>query len=105
MIRLTDILTEARSPKPEWQYQLRDIGGPVFYRRQGDDDAWQFTDAEKGWVGFGSIRLMEDNKQLGTLGFNPDEDRDKTNFWGSEIKTNSSFKIRFLSLVDRNLFK
>jgi len=22
---------------------------------------WQFTDAEKGWVGFGSIRLMEDN--------------------------------------------
>ena len=46
MIRLTDILTEARSPKPKWQYQLRDIGGPVFYRRQGDDDAWQFTDAE-----------------------------------------------------------
>ena len=46
MIRLADILTEARSPKPKWQYQLRDIGGPVFYRRQGDDDAWQFTDAE-----------------------------------------------------------
>ena len=60
---------------------------------------WQFTDAEKGWVGFGSIRLMEDNKQLGTLGFNPNQDRDKTNFWGSEIKTNrvdTSLKIGYV---------
>ncbi len=46
MIRLADILTEARSPEPKWQYQLRDIGGSVFYRRQGDADDWQFTDAE-----------------------------------------------------------
>ena len=37
---------EFPSHDPMLQYQLRDIGGPVFYRRQGDDDAWQFTDAE-----------------------------------------------------------
>ena len=46
MIRLVDILTEAKSPNPTWQYQLRDIGGPVFYRRQSDADDWQFTDIE-----------------------------------------------------------
>ena len=44
MIKLKDILTESK--QESWQYQLRDIGGPVFYRRQGDDDAWQFTDIE-----------------------------------------------------------
>ena len=44
MIRLADILTESK--QAGWQYQLRDIGGPVFYRRQSDDADWQFTDAE-----------------------------------------------------------
>ena len=44
MIRLADILTESK--QAAWQYQLRDIGGPVFYRRQGADAEWQFTDAE-----------------------------------------------------------
>ena len=44
MIRLKDILTEREHN--EWQYQLCDIGGPVFYRRQGEDAEWQFTDAE-----------------------------------------------------------
>jgi hypothetical protein len=44
MIKLKDILTERKHN--EWQYQLRDIGGAVFYRRQSDADDWQFTDAE-----------------------------------------------------------
>ena len=44
MIKLADILTESK--QAGWQYQLRDIGGPVFYRRQSDDADWQFTDAE-----------------------------------------------------------
>lgn len=44
MIKLKDILTEREHN--EWQYQLRDIGGPVFYRRQSDADDWQFTDIE-----------------------------------------------------------
>jgi len=60
---------------------------------------WQFINAEKGWVGFGSIRLMEDDKQLGALGFNPAQDRGKTNIWGSEIKTNradASLKIGYV---------
>jgi len=60
---------------------------------------WQFINADKGWVGFGSIRLMEDDKQLGALGFNPDQDRGKMNLWGSEIKTNradASLKIGYV---------
>ena len=44
MIRLVDIITESK--QEVWQYQLRDIGGPVFYRRQGTDAIWQFCDAE-----------------------------------------------------------
>jgi len=43
MIRLKDILTESKSES--WEYQLRDVGGPVFYRRKSPDDTWQFTDA------------------------------------------------------------
>ena len=44
MIRMKDILTESK--QSTWQYQLRDIGGPVFYRRQDVDADWQFCDAE-----------------------------------------------------------
>ena len=44
MIRMKDILTESK--QLDWQYQLRDIGGPVFYRRQGAEAEWQFCDAE-----------------------------------------------------------
>jgi len=48
---------------------------------------WQYTDAEKGWVGFGSLRWMTDDKQIGALGFNPAEDRNSYTVWGSEIDT------------------
>jgi outer membrane receptor for ferrienterochelin and colicins len=48
---------------------------------------WQYTDAEKGWVGFGSLRWMTDDKQIGALGFNPAEDRNSKTVWGSEIDT------------------
>jgi len=60
---------------------------------------WQYTDAEKGWVGFASIRLMEDDKQVGAVGFKPDQDRGKTSIWGSEINTNrldASLKIGYV---------
>ena len=35
------------SKKVEWEFQLRDIGGPVFYKRKKGDDTWQFISAEE----------------------------------------------------------
>ncbi len=60
---------------------------------------WQYTDAEKGWVGFGSLRWMTDDKQIGALGFNPAEDRNSKAVWGSEIDTqrlDASLKIGYV---------
>ncbi|OIQ21489.1 MAG: TonB-dependent receptor [Flavobacterium sp. MedPE-SWcel] len=48
---------------------------------------WQYTDAEKGWVGFINARYMRDEKQTGEIDFNPDTDKLTTNYWGSEIDT------------------
>ena len=48
---------------------------------------WQYTDFEKGWVGFGSLRFMQDDKQIGGVGYNPDQDRNSQLLWGSEIST------------------
>ena len=47
---------------------------------------WQYINTEKGWVGFGTIRLMQDQKQVGALEFN--NDRGQNRLWGSEINTN-----------------
>lgn len=60
---------------------------------------WQYTNANKGWVGFGSFRLMRDEKTLGSLGFNPEEDRNNFALWGSQIDTNridTSLKIGYV---------
>jgi len=60
---------------------------------------WQFTNAEKGWVGFASVRLMQDEKQVGALGFDPISDRNQNRLWGSEINTNrvdASLKIGYV---------
>lgn len=48
---------------------------------------WQYANEEKGWVGFASVRYMDDEKQTGQLGFDPARDKFTTNFWGSEINT------------------
>ena len=48
---------------------------------------WQYNDAEKGWVSFLNLRYMNDEKQAGSIHFNPDTDRLTTNAWGSEINT------------------
>ncbi len=48
---------------------------------------WQYTDAEKGWVGFINMRYLNDEKQTGELDFDKKRDRGTTNFWGSEINT------------------
>jgi len=60
---------------------------------------WQYTNANKGWVGFGSFRLMRDEKTLGSLGFNPEKDRNNDTLWGSQIDTNridTSLKIGYV---------
>ncbi len=48
---------------------------------------WQYTNGEKGLVGFINLRYLNDEKQAGQLDFNPYTDRGTTNFWGSEIDT------------------
>jgi outer membrane receptor for ferrienterochelin and colicin len=48
---------------------------------------WQYNDAEKGWVSFLNLRYMNDEKQAGSIHFNPETDKFTTNAWGSEINT------------------
>ena len=60
---------------------------------------WQYINSEKGWVGFGTIRLMQDQKQVGALEFNNENDRGQNRLWGSEINTNridASLKIGYV---------
>ena len=48
---------------------------------------WQYTDTEKGFVGFFNFRYLNDEKQTGELDFDPKTDKLTTNAWGSEINT------------------
>ncbi|MCH2489323.1 MAG: TonB-dependent receptor [Flavobacteriales bacterium] len=48
---------------------------------------WQYTDSEKGFVGFLGLRFMTDDKQIGQTDFDPEEDRGTMNAWGGEIDT------------------
>ena len=48
---------------------------------------WQYTDAEKGWVSFASIRFLDDQKQTGSVDFDPTTNRGSSSLWGSEIQT------------------
>ncbi len=60
---------------------------------------WQYLDAEKGWVSFINVRLMEDSKQTGENNFDPTPHRLGTDVWGSEIKTkrfDSSVKLGYV---------
>jgi outer membrane receptor for ferrienterochelin and colicin len=60
---------------------------------------WQYTDTEKGWVSFLSLRYLDDQKQTGAENFNPDTDRGLTNRWGSEIDTqrfDASLKLGYV---------
>lgn len=47
---LAGILSESKEgskdKKIEWEYQIRDIGGLVFYKRKKGEENWIFTDAE-----------------------------------------------------------
>lgn len=48
---------------------------------------WQYIDMEKGFVSFLNLKVLNDEKQMGELGFNPNIDKLTTNAWGSEIDT------------------
>jgi len=48
---------------------------------------WQYTNAEKGFVSFINLKLLNDEKQTGQVDFNPETDKLTTNAWGSEINT------------------
>ena len=60
---------------------------------------WQYTNANKGWVGFGSFRLMRDEKTFGCLGFNTLENSNNFALGGCQIDTNridTSLKIGYV---------
>ena len=48
---------------------------------------WQYTNNEKGLVGFINFRFLNDEKQTGQVDFDPNRDQLTTNYWGSEIDT------------------
>ncbi|WP_138433252.1 TonB-dependent receptor [Winogradskyella algicola] len=48
---------------------------------------WQYTNPEKGVVSFINLKYVNDEKQSGQLGFNPEIHKGTTEFWGSEINT------------------
>lgn len=48
---------------------------------------WQYTNAEKGFISFINLKLLNDEKQSGQLDFNPQTDKLTTNYWGSQIDT------------------
>lgn len=61
---------------------------------------WQYIDSQKGFVSFLNLRLMGDQKQLGSVDFDPDLHKDTTTFWGSEIFTDrldASFKLGYVN--------
>ena len=43
-LSLMDILLENEST--DFEYQIRYIDGPIFYKKKKDEDTWMFTTAE-----------------------------------------------------------
>ncbi|MEX2349481.1 MAG: carboxypeptidase-like regulatory domain-containing protein, partial [Flavobacteriaceae bacterium] len=60
---------------------------------------WQYTDEEKGWVGFLNLRFLTDSKQTGEVDFNPETDKFTTNAWGAEIETTRAEAVLKLGYV------
>lgn len=60
---------------------------------------WQYTDEEKGWVGFLNIRYLTDSKQTGQVDFDPESDKFTTNAWGAEIETTRAEAVLKLGYV------
>ncbi|MFS4417521.1 TonB-dependent receptor [Maribacter sp. 2307ULW6-5] len=60
---------------------------------------WQYQNPETGFISFFNVRYLDDRKQVGQVGFDPQTDRFTTNGWGSEIDTrrfDSSVKLGYV---------
>jgi len=84
------------------QQQEHDVNDDGFmdmpkYRQINLMNRWQYTDAQNGFVSFLNIRYLNDYKESGELGFDPNDSNlgrnrriselDVDELWGSEIKT------------------
>ncbi|MFD2552364.1 TonB-dependent receptor domain-containing protein [Bizionia sediminis] len=74
------------------QNKKHDSNGDSFmdmptYNQVNIMNRWQYTNPEKGFVGFVNLKYLNDDKQMGQIDFNPKTDRGTTNAWGSEIDT------------------
>lgn len=45
-IKIKTLLRENLKKINKFEYQIRDIGGPVYYKRKAGDKLWSFTDCE-----------------------------------------------------------
>lgn len=45
-LRVLAGINESKESKPEFEYQIRDIDGPVFYKRKKGEDTWKFISTE-----------------------------------------------------------
>ena len=65
------------------------------YKQINVMNRWQYTNPQKGFVSFINLKFLNDEKQAGEIGFNPETDKLNTNepvlsgneVWGSEIDT------------------
>lgn len=64
---------------------------------------WQYTNPDKGFIGFFNIKYLNDEKQAGQTHFNPDTDKLSTNAWGSEINTKRFDVSAKLGYVNQDL--
>ena len=48
---------------------------------------WQYTNHEKGWVGFLNLNYMKDDRQAGEMRFDRLTDKLTRNAWGSEVNS------------------
>jgi len=56
-------ICESKKVDVSWEYQLRDVGGPVFYKRKSGED-WVFTSAEDFALGLaGGGKLVNWNEK------------------------------------------
>ena len=48
---------------------------------------WQYTNLQKGLIGFLNFRFLEDQKQTGQVDYNPSVHKFGSDIWGSEVDT------------------
>ncbi len=59
-LSLLNILNESK--KTEYEYQIRNIGGDIFYKREKGEDTWSFTDETDFYKNSNSENTIEYNE-------------------------------------------